>query len=288
MKPLLVLALTGLLAAPAAADETKKAAPPFEVEVKRDVAYSDDKDADKERHVLDLYLPRGHKDYPVLIFIHGGAWRAGSKTRSGAHGKSFAAQGIGFVTINYRLSPKVKHPAHIQDVAKAYAWVTRNIGKFGGKADCIFVSGHSAGGHLCALLAVDDSYLKAEKVSPATLKGCIPISGVFTVNSARMENLFGDEESRKGASPMTHVKEKLPPFLLFYGDAEAKQLGRQAEVFAKALKKVKCDCECKSIEDRNHGTVMTKASSPDDPVFKAIVAFIGKHGAATKAKAANE
>src|SRR5262249_49807203 len=123
MKHLLGLALASLLAAPAtAADEPKKATT-FEVEVKRDVAYS----ADKERHILDLYLPKGKKDFPVLFFIHGGGWRNGNKKGSGRHGMAFAQQGIGFVTINYRLSPKVRHPSHIEDVARAFAWVTKNI-----------------------------------------------------------------------------------------------------------------------------------------------------------------
>jgi acetyl esterase/lipase len=289
MKYLLTLALAGLLVVPVrAADESKKPAATFEVEVVQDVAYNEDKDADKERHVLDLYLPKGAKDYPVLFFIHGGGWRNGSKKGSGAHGKAFARQGIGFVTINYRLSPKVQHPAHIQDVAKAFAWVSKNIGKRGGRADCIFVSGHSAGGHLCALLAVDDTYIKAEKASAASIKGVLPISGVFNVNHARMEKLFGDEDSRKKASPMTHVKEKLPPFLLLYADKELGALGKQAQLFGAALKKVKCDCEVKEIKDRDHGSIMRRASSPDDEVFKAIAAFIAKHSSAAKAKAASE
>src|SRR5262245_45715168 len=101
----------------------------FEVEVLRNVAYRDGKDADPVRHRLDLYLPRGHKDYPVLCFVHGGAWQLGDKNHFGIYGaigRTFARHGIGFVSTNYRLSPAVKHPEHVKDVAAAFAWTHRN------------------------------------------------------------------------------------------------------------------------------------------------------------------
>jgi acetyl esterase/lipase len=85
--------------------EDKKAA--HEVEVVKDLAYYEGADADKVRHKLDLYLPKGQKDYPVLFFIHGGGWQRGSKNGSGGLGKTLAKNGIGMVTINYRLTPAV-------------------------------------------------------------------------------------------------------------------------------------------------------------------------------------
>ena len=73
---------------------------------------------------LDLYLPKGHKDFPVLIFVHGGTWKSGSKDLYGGLGKLYARNGIGTVIINYRLSPKVKHPAHI-----ALDHIAKHIGR---------------------------------------------------------------------------------------------------------------------------------------------------------------
>ena len=103
-------------------------------------------------------------------------------------------------------------------MAKGFAWTVANIGKYGGNAGAIFVSGHSAGGHLAALLATDDDYLKAEKLSLSNIKGVIPVSGVFVV-SPRMKNVFGDDaEVCKKASPQSHVREGLPPFLILYAD----------------------------------------------------------------------
>jgi acetyl esterase/lipase len=264
------------------ADEAKapKTGGSFEVEVHKDISYVDGKDAD-ERQKLDLYLPKGAKDYPTLFFIHGGAWTGGSRSGFDRIGRTFARNGVAFVSTGYRLSPKVKHPAHIQDVAKGFAWTVANIGKYGGNADAIFVSGHSAGGHLAALLATDDDYLKAEKLSLKNIKGAIPVSGVFVV-SPRMKNVFGDdEEVCKKASPQNHVGEGLPPFLILYADNDLGNLGKQAETFAPTLKEQKVEATLVKGKDRNHGSIMMKMAAEDDPATQAVLEFIAKHSKLT-------
>lgn len=270
MKYAVIGMLLVALAAPAAASDARKSK--HEVLVVKDVVYNPNSKEADERHTLDLYLPHGAKDYPVFFFIHGGGWRAGSKNGVAAHGITFASNGIGFVSVGYRLSPKVSHPEHIKDVAQAFAWVVHNLGKRGADVKRVFVSGHSAGGHLCALLAADPSYLAAYKLSPADIRGVIPISGVFDVNHERMKGTFGEEDSRKKASPLTHVRKDLPPFLIFY--AENEKLGKQADVFGKALKEAGAKAEVKMIKDRNHGTIMSRAAAHDDEVTQAIFAFI--------------
>jgi acetyl esterase/lipase len=264
----------------------------FEVKVIKDIAYSDAKDADKVKHKLDLYLPEGQKDFPVLFFVHGGGWRGGDRKGAARLGKMFAKHGIGTVAISYRLSPKVKHPAHIQDVAKAFAWTHKNIAKHGGKADQIFISGHSAGGHLVALLATDPSYLKAEGLSLADIKGVIPISGVYVIRpNQRFEAIFGtDAEIVKKASPMEHVKGKLPPFLIAYASKDLGAIGGMSEQFGKALKKAKVETDVLKIEDRNHGSIVgTAVASDDDPLTQAMLKFIAKHsGAKLSAKKVSE
>src|SRR5205823_5671892 len=106
-----------------------------------------------------------------VFFVHGGAWRNGDKSGIlgvySALGRFLVRHGLGAVIINYRLSPAVRHPAHVQDVAKAFAWTHKNIARYGGRPDQIFLCGHSAGGHLVALLATDPTYLKAEGLTPA-------------------------------------------------------------------------------------------------------------------------
>ena len=119
LRGLSVLLTIGLLGQEAAA-QTKT----FETKVIDNVAYYEGADADRVRHRLDIYLPKGHSDFPVLFFVHGGGWIEGSKNQFGAYavlGRTFARHGIALVCPNYRLSPAVQHPEHIRDVARAFA-----------------------------------------------------------------------------------------------------------------------------------------------------------------------
>ena len=124
----------------------------FEVVVRRDVPYRDGPDADKMRNSLDLYLPKGAKDFPVLVLVHGGAWVIGDNRCCGLYpsiADFLAKRGIGVVMPNYRLSPWVQHPEHVKDVARAIAWWTRShlVANTSGHNDKLFLAGHSAGGH---------------------------------------------------------------------------------------------------------------------------------------------
>jgi acetyl esterase/lipase len=268
-----------LLARPApAADEAKapKTGGNYEVDVHKDIPYVEGKDAD-ERQKLDLYLPKLTKDYPTLFFIHGGGWTRGSRSSFARIGRTFARNGVAFVSCGYRLSPRVKHPEHIKDVARGFAWTVAHIGKYGGNPGALFVSGHSAGGHLAALLATDDDYLKAEKLSLKNIKGAIPVSGAFVI-SPRIKNVFGDDAKVcKKASPQTHVREGLPPFLIIYADSEIAGLGKQAEAFAPALKEHKVEAAIVKGKDRNHGTIMMRMAAEDDPATQSVLEFIAKH-----------
>lgn len=252
----------------------------FEVEVVKDIAYNDAKDAD-EKQKLDLYLPKGQKDFPVLFFVHGGTWKSGDRKQYEKLGQLYAGRGLGVVIISYRLTPKVRHPAHIQDVAKAFAWTCANVGKYGGRADQIFCFGHSAGGHLVSLLATDESYLKAEKRSFADIKGVISVSGVYTILPAgAIAKAFGtDPEVCKKASPIYNVKAgaKHPPFLILYGDDDLPTLGWMAENMGKALEKAKCEVTVRKVDHRNHYTIMYDMLDDGDPTKAALLDFVKKH-----------
>jgi len=256
----------------------------YEVDVLKDLTYRDGKNSDPVRNKLDLYLPKGARDFPVMMFVHGGAWMSGNKELYGSLGKQFAANGIGTAVINYRLSGKdstVKHPDHIQDVAKAFAWVHTNIAKYGGRADRIFISGHSAGAHLVALLATDDTYLKAEKLSLNDIHGVMALSGVYTIVPLVpiFTRPFGkDEEVCKAASPINHVTGKHPPFLIAYGDLDFPFCDKMSDQFCSKLKKCKCEADTMKVSDRNHLTIIYKVATDEkDVCTKGMYEFIAKH-----------
>jgi acetyl esterase/lipase len=259
-------------------DDRAKSA--FEVDIVKNVAYRSDSHADSTFHRLDLYVPKSAKAYPVLFFVHGGSWRSGDKDEYEELGRTFAGMGIGAVVVNYRLSPKVQHPAHIEDVASAFAWTHDNIAKYGGRSDRVFACGHSAGGHLVALLATDDKYLKKEKLSVSDIRGVIAISGVHHILPIVpiCRTAFGnDREECKDASPINHVGKSEPPFLLLYGDKDIPTLGRMAEDLDAELRKNKCDSECMKMAHRTHLTIMTSMIDDKDETRLAVLQFISEH-----------
>jgi acetyl esterase/lipase len=273
----LLITVVTLVAAGAAGAVEPKA---FDVEVVRNVPYYTGPGADDVRHRLDLYLPKGHKDYPVVMFVHGGAWFQGDKNHLGIYnllGRSFARHGIGMVSPNYRLSPEVRHPEHIKDVARAFAWVHKNIGKHGGRKGELFVAGHSAGGHLAALLSTDETYLKEHGLSLKDIRGAIPVSGVYEIpDDAVCAMAFGkDPARRRQASPLHHVHPGTPPFLILYGDRELPACdGPGAEAFCRALLGKQCSALCFECPQRNHVSILLNATSDTDPVFQTMLSFI--------------
>jgi acetyl esterase/lipase len=251
-------------------------------------------DAAKGKNKLDLFLPRGRKDFPVVFFVHGGAWRSGDKNYAlGIYsnlGMFLARQGIGAVVINYRLSPGVQHPEHIKDVAKAFAWTCKHLGGYGGRTDQMFVCGHSAGGHLVSLLATDESYLKAEGLSRSAISGVIAISGVYDVSLPAIglfETAFGkDPQIRKDASPLNHVCDHAPPFLILYADRDFLTCDKMSEAFCRALKSKQCEAQAVEVKDRNHLSILVGLTKTTDPAARAILDFISAHTSNRPAAAA--
>jgi acetyl esterase/lipase len=259
-----------------AASAPAQDAPEAKVVKQADVRYRTDPAADPDRHTLDFYAPAGKTDFPVLFFVHGGTWKTGHRSMYVALGQEFAKLGFGVVIPNYRLSPAVKHPAHVEDVAKAFAWAKANVGKHGGDPKRITLFGHSAGGHLVSLLALDPTYLKAEGLSPADVRGVVSVSGVYVIapEVPVFQPCFGtDAKVCRQASPLTHVSGKHPPFLLAYGDKDFPGLDIMAVDMAAALKKCGAEHTLLKCADRTHYTIILESIQPADPLHRAIRDF---------------
>jgi len=246
------------------------------VTVINDIAYYEGPDADAKKHKLDIYTPKGLKDFPVVFFIHGGSWTSGDRKMYGNMGQMFASQGIGAVVISYRLSPAVAHPGHIEDVAKAFAWTHANIAKYGGRADRIFVAGHSAGGHLTSLLAANPEYLKKHNLSSKNIRGIIPISGVYDIPAGMFPKIFiGTQEEIKNASPLKNLTAGGPPALVMYADQDYAGLDTLAKLYTAKLGELKVPTTLELIKSRTHITIISKMMmSATDPASKLALDFI--------------
>jgi acetyl esterase/lipase len=132
----------------------------------------------------------------VVVLGHGGAWRSGHNRLFGLYsgvGEFLASQGIAAVLPNYRLSPAVKHPEHVTDVARAVAWTHAHIAEYGGRPDQMFLAGHSAGAHLVSLLATDDKYLEAQGMRARDIRGVIDVSGVYRIPTGKVDIRLGGD-----------------------------------------------------------------------------------------------
>ena len=237
---------------------------------------------------LDIYAPQNAKELTVLVFVHGGAWSMGDKATSvGEKPGAFVRAGYLFVSINYRLSPAVIHPAHVQDTASALAWIHAHINEYGGDPQKIYIMGHSAGAHLVALVATDETYLQAVGESLSLIKGVIGLDGggydiPLNLNSADAltrrvyQQAFGtDPQTWKNASAYYHIQcgKSIPPFLLIHaGQRDVSRI--ESYELADALHACEIRAELFHATDKNHGSLNTDLGKPGDASTKAILAFL--------------
>ncbi len=153
--------------------------------IKKNICYHLQSGKNRTLQSLDVYAPQAtslNSRYPVVLFMHGGGWRASDKNdQLGVHAnvcKALAARGLVVVNVNYRLAPRVKHPEPARDAAYAFRWCMENISQYQGDPERVFLSGHSAGGHLAALIALDENYLDDVGLAAAMIKGVVGIAGL--------------------------------------------------------------------------------------------------------------
>lgn len=198
----------------------------------KNISYYADSISSKDSYIaaqcrLDFYYPKDVKNYATIVWFHGGGITGGSKELP----KQLMDKGCAVVGVGYRLSPKVKAPAYIEDAAAAVAWVFQHIKSYGGNDKLIFVSGHSAGGYLGMMITLDKKYLAKYSIDANRIAGLIPFSGQaithFTIRKER-----GIKETQAVIdeyAPVFHVRADAPPMLLITGDRELELYGRYEE-----------------------------------------------------------
>lgn len=236
---------------------------------------------------VDVYAPREAKSAPVVLFVHGGSWTHGDKSEVGSQPKLFNSAGIVLVAVNYRLSPAVTHPAHVQDVAAAIAWTRAHIATYGGDPARIFVMGHSAGVLMAALPACDPRVLGAYGMRPADLGGAILLDGSVLNIPERIEKggeklaencrrAFGlDPAVQADASPINHLAPggSYPPFLLVYVK-EGSLNHAQSKDFAQKLTACGGSAELVHIEGKTHATLVADLGTGQDAAGEELIRFL--------------
>lgn len=276
MKHLAGVLLLCALAVPAAAERAP-------LRVVKDIAYRDATSSAESKNRLDLYLPQGRTNAPVIVWYYGGALQDGDKSDATEVGAAqrFASAGIATAVVNYRLSPSVSHPAHVEDAAASFAWVKRHIAEYGGDPNQVFVAGHSAGAYLLALLATDERYLAAHGLSPRDIRGLIPISAFYWVERSgvapdRPKSVWGtDERVWTDASPAHHLRAGLPPIQILYADGDEPWRQQQNEEFERAVRQAgNARVGIVRISNRTHMSILRHLQDDEDPASNNVIAFV--------------
>ena len=207
-----------------------------------------------ERCVLDVYYPKDSANFATVVWFHGGGITGGNKEIP----EALKEKGIAVIGVNYRLSPKVSAPKYIEDAAASISWVFNNINSFGGDSTLIFISGHSAGGYLAAMVGLDKTWLLKHHIDANNIAGIIPFSGqMITHFTIRNEsNISSSKPIIDNFAPLYHVRDDAPPLLLITGDRELELLGRYEEnAYLMRMMKVvgHKDTKLFELDGYNHG-----------------------------------
>jgi acetyl esterase/lipase len=200
--------------------------------IEKDIHYYPDAVNKSDKYIdsqcsLDIYYPKNYKNFATIIWFHGGGLTGGSKEIPNA----LLEKGFAIIGVGYRLSPKVKAPAYIEDAAAAIAWAFQHIENYGGRSDMIFLSGHSAGGYLTMMVGLDKKYLAKYEIDANSIAGNIPLSGQ-TITHFTIRKEMGIKEIQPlidEYAPLYFVRPDAPPLLLITGDPEMELLGRYEE-----------------------------------------------------------
>lgn len=201
--------------------------------VARDVAYGSD-----ARQRLDVYAPKAAHDAPVVVFFYGGSWNSGSRADYSFAGRALAARGYVVVVPDYRLVPQVRYPAFVEDGAAAVAWTVANAGRFGGDPARLATMGHSAGGYIAVLLALDERWLAAAGV-PGVVKAAVGLAGPYDfapfAPGGAAAAAFGQVADARTTQPISFARADAPPLLLLQGSDDTTVKPRNAAALAAAL-----------------------------------------------------
>ena len=264
---------------------------PADVQLERDIAYNEPKN---QRQMLDVYRPAAGKNLPVVVWVHGGGWVVGDKTEVASKPVAFTQKGLVFVAVNYRFVPNVTMDEIVRDIAKSVRWVHDNIGARGGDPKRIFLMGHSAGAQLAALVCTDDRFLKAEGLSLAILKGCVPVDGdtydvplqVATAAARRKSRgqpdpkmghpeKFGPPDRQRDLSAVRHIapNKGIPPFLILHV-ADHTDTTAQAHRLWSELLEARVPAKVFGAAGTDHIRLDRDLGVPGDPSTAELFAFV--------------
>lgn len=241
---------------------------------------------DKPAQKLNIFAPY-HNDSlnDVLIFMYGGSWNSGRRGLYSFFGNRMARKNVVTVIIDYPKSPEANYDEMATDAAIAVKWVKENIAKYGGNPNKIFVSGHSAGGHLATLITVRNSYF--EKLGIANpIKGAVLIDaagldmyGYLKEEAFREDNTYiktftNDPAIWKLASPLYNLHPGIAPMLIYQGGRTYPSIKAGNEKFLAALKSHDYNPTFHLLKGKKHVAMITQFLCSGNKRYDEIIEFM--------------
>lgn len=238
--------------------------------VELDVSYGS-----HERTVLDLFPASGAQ--AILVFFHGGYWRALDKSIFSFIAAPYVKAGYAVAMPNYPLAPETPIGGIVDQALAAVTWIGENRGRLGAHADApIVVTGHSAGGHLAAICAATDWTERG--LEPELISACVPISGLFDLEPLRHTNVANQvhmtpDEARR-LSPMHHPHARSVRTVLAVGGDETDGFLWQSRAYQDRLAQFGTDTELREERGFNHFTILGPLAEPDHPLHRRVLSIL--------------
>jgi acetyl esterase/lipase len=232
---------------------------------------------------IDIYLPEGAGPHRLVVWVHGGGWCFGTKSNRHAMAARLNDAGFAFASVDFRKIPETDIRGCMGDLAAAVAFLLDNAQRFTLDARRIALFGHSSGGHMSALLAIDPSYLHAAGADPSRIAAVITLDGVFDVGDQLRRyprttnpNVFGTDPERWDEFSPSHLLERLrgtPLFGLIRENTE-RRFAEQGALFEAALKRHGARFVTAIAPGLNHGEILTRFAEPEQPMAEFVVGFL--------------
>ncbi|MFM9871961.1 MAG: alpha/beta hydrolase [Fimbriimonadaceae bacterium] len=219
--------------------------------------------------LLDLFVPEGTGPNPTLLLIHGGGWISGEKETFHDEARYFASQGIASACIGYRLAPLNPFPAASDDVLHAVAFLRKNAKQYNLDPNTLVSFGNSAGGHLSCIAGLQRTLSNGDPAENVNASVAIcPITDIrnpdqtqYPISMSFLEQFMDcsfaeSPEKYSVASPMTHIHEKAPPFLIFHGEADDIVPPEQSKNLYINLQQAGVSAELHILEGEGHSFTM--------------------------------
>ncbi len=232
------------------------------------------------RETLDIVSPREQGPHPALLYIHGGYWMSRTKSDQTFLARAYAEAGIAFVLLEYDLIPEVRMGDIVHQCRTAVRWVHKHASNYDLDPDQIFISGHSAGGHLTAILAATNSSVSSD-TPENPIKGGVALSGIYDLKpvqcSYMQETLALTDEEIVKYSPQLFNSIPSIPLIIAPGSAESDAFRYQSANLVNTWNAKGANCRYMEIAGCNHFSILAEFADPNSALAEATIELINKN-----------